>query len=80
MYGTMNIKFYLGAPERTVENQENLQDNRCHDRDSNQSLPKYKWDSSDTRLYRIYFDRLFTAVMNKQLGYFAKQRDICYNS
>jgi hypothetical protein len=71
---------YQRAPGGTVENQGNLQDNRCRDRDSNQALPIYNSDSSDTRLYRIYLDRLFKAVMNKKLGDFENQRDISYSS
>jgi hypothetical protein len=66
--------------EELSRTKKNLQDNLCRDRDSNQALPKYNSDSSDTRLYSAYFDRLFKAVMDKKLGDFEKQRDICYNS
>jgi len=47
--GKTRCLFNLGAHGGTEEYQENLQDNRCNDRDSNQAFPKYKSDSTGTR-------------------------------
>jgi hypothetical protein len=58
------VRFHLGVPGGNEENHENLQDNRCRNRDSNQALPKYKSDPSDTRQYWVYFEGVFKEVTN----------------
>ena len=69
------LRFYRGAPGGTTENQENLQDNRCSDRDSNHAFPKYTSDSSGTGQYKVNIDGFFRAVMNKKLGDFEELSD-----